>query len=474
MSLTKSCTSTISWNRTCREHSFHPFVALGLILLVASTMNASFAVADEPEAIPATTVDVDTTVRAFGAGGDGVNDDTEAIQNAINAGLTAIRLPRGTYRISKPLIVDLDKVGVTSIVGDGTARIMMTGPGPAIRFVGTHEGTASPKTVKPNVWQNQRMPLVDGIEIIGTHDEADGIEAVRTMKLTISRVVIRQTRHAIHLVDRNRNVILSDCHIYKNHGVGVFLDNVNLHQINLSACHISYNDGGGFVSKGGNVRNIHISGCDIEANVQNVLIDSDGSKYGTAEVSVTGCTIQHSGGPGSANVRFVGASPEGESCWGLVTIANNILSDVETNIDIQKARDVIINGNTISSGYKFNLRVEDSMNVVVGPNVLGRNPPYRDVDTCDNAVLFRNCDGGTVTGLHVHQTLRAEAGIMLDACRRFHITGCTVLDCDNAGIFLKNLEDCLISGNLLRHRDTGDKKWEPMVVVGGREVKIVP
>lgn len=442
--------------------------------LIIITLGVNPTRADEPEPIPATTADVDETVRTFNAVGNGVNDDTEAIQNAINAGATAVRLPRGTYKISKPLIVDLDKVGVTSIVGDGTARIMMTGAGPAIRFVGTHQGSAAPKTVKPNVWQKERMPLVDGIEIIGTHDEADGIEAVRTMQLTISRVVIRHTRHAIRLAERNRNVILSDCHLYENHGVGVFLDNVDLHQINLSACHISYNVGGGFVSKGGNVRNVHISGCDIEANVQNVLIDSAGSKYGTAEVSITGCTIQHSGGPNSANVRFVGASPEGEPRWGLVTIANNILSDVESNIDIQKARDVVINGNTISSGYKYNLRIEDSMNVVVGPNVLARNPPYRDEDTCDNAVLFRNCDGGTITGLHVHETLRVEAGIMLENCQRFNVTGCTVLDCDHAGLLLKNLADCQISGNLLHHKTAGKENWQPMIVVGGSENKILP
>lgn len=474
MVFNKSRTSIIACNCKRVAKSSRQLAWLCLVMLFVIALSMGSTVADEPEPILSTTVDSDATVRDFGASGDGVKDDAEAIQTAINAGSTSIRFPRGTYRISRPLVVDLDKVGVTSIVGDGTARIMMTGPGPAIRLIGTHEGTAAPKTVKPNIWQKQRMPLIDGIEIVGTHDEADGIEAVRTMQLTISRVVIRHTRHAIHLVERNRNVILSYCHVYENHGAGVFLDNVDLHQINLSACHISYNDGGGFVSKRGNVRNIHISGCDLEANIQNVLIDSDGSKYGTAEVAITGCTIQHSGGPESANVRFVGANPEGEPCWGLVTIANNILSDVETNIDIQKARDVIINGNTLSCGYKFNLRVEDSMNVVVGPNVLARNPPYRDVDTCDNAVLFRNCEGGTITGLHVQGTLRAPAGIMLDACRRFHLAGCSVLDCENAGLLLKNLEDCRISGNFLRHHAASKEKWQPMIVIGGSEVRITP
>ncbi|CAE7510571.1 unnamed protein product, partial [Symbiodinium sp. CCMP2456] len=303
----------------------------------------------------------------------------------------------------------------------------MEGKGPAIRLVGTHQGSADPKTVQDNVWQKQRMPLVQGIEIVGAHDEADGIEAVRTMQLTISQVVIRHTRHAIHLVDRNRNVIISDCHLYENRGVGVFLDDLNLHQINLSACHISYNQGGGFVSKGGNVRNIHIAGCDIEANVQNVLIDSAGTKYGTAEVAITGCTIQHSGGENSTNVRFIGAR------------------------------------NTISSGYRYNLRVEDSQNIVVGPNVLGRNPPYRDKDTCDNGVLFRNCVGGTISGLHIHQTLRTDAGMILDGCRRFHVTGCTFLDCEKAGMLLKDLVECRVAENMLYGRE-GDKEWVPTII----------
>lgn len=474
MSIAKFFQRITSGNRTSAGCSPVSLAWQSLIMLAGILMGVYPVVGDEPESIPSAAVDVTTSVQAFGAIGNGLNDDTEAIQKAINAGLGAVRFPKGTYKITKSLVIDLEKVGVTSIVGDGTARIMMTRPGPAIRFMGTHQGTASPKTVKSNVWQKQRMPLVDGIEIIGTHDEADGIEAVRTMQLTISRVVVRQVRHAIRLVERNRNVILSDCHIYENKGVGVFLDDVDLHQINLSACHISYNEGGGFVSKGGNVRNVHISGCDLEANIQNILIDSDGSKYGTAEVAITGCTIQHSGGPNSANVRFVGANPDGEPCWGLVTISNNILSDVETNIDIQNARDVIINGNTISSGYKFNLRVEGSMNVVVGPNVLARNPPYRDAETCDNAVLFRNCDGGTISGLHVHESRRVEAGIMLDSCRWFHVTGCTVLDCDNAGLLLRNLEDCQVSGNMLRHKRESKEDWQSMIVHQVSRTQISP
>ena len=114
------------------------------------------------------------TVRDFGAIGDGKADDTAAIQRAVDSRIGDIRLPRGVYRISKPIVIELDKVGFTSVIGSGTARIVMAGPGPALKFVGTHGGTASPASVKPNVWLNQRMPTVDGIEIVGAHEEEIG------------------------------------------------------------------------------------------------------------------------------------------------------------------------------------------------------------------------------------------------------------------------------------------------------------
>jgi hypothetical protein len=111
------------------------------------------------------------------------------------------------------------------------------------------------------------MPVVAGLEIAGGHAEADGIEASGTMMLTVHMALIRGCRHGVRLVKRNRNIIISDCHIYSNRGIGVFYDDVNLHQSNVTGCHISYNDGGGVVCRGGEVRNIQIGNCDIEANM---------------------------------------------------------------------------------------------------------------------------------------------------------------------------------------------------------------
>ena len=179
------------------------------------------------------------TVKSFGAKGDGIADDAGAIQKAVDSKAGTIRFPPGVYKLSKTIEVDLDKVGWTAFVGDGTARLVMTGPGPAIRFVGTHEGTADPKSFKDNVWEKQRMPRVSGLEIVGGHPAADGIEASGTMQITIESTLLRELRHGVRLVKRNRNVLISACHIYHNRGVGVYLDQVNLHQTNIVGSHIS-------------------------------------------------------------------------------------------------------------------------------------------------------------------------------------------------------------------------------------------
>jgi parallel beta-helix repeat protein len=410
-------------------------------------------------------------VRDFGTVADGHADDTAAIQKAVDTGCGDIRFTRGVYRITKPIIVNLNQVGPASLIGSGTARIVMAGPGPAIKLLGTHTGTADPPTVKPEVLDRQRMPTIDGLEIVGAHPEAVGIEADGTMQLIVTRVNVRRCLHGIHLVGRNRNVIVSDCHLYHNGGVGLYLDNVNLHQINVAGCHVSYNAGGGIVSRAGNVRNLQVAGCDIEANVSgktptaNVLIDCTGSPDGAAEVAVTGCTLQHNCSPGSANLRFVGGGKSGRR-WGHLTLANNILSDVQVNVDIQQARGVVIVGNTLGKAAKYDLRIVDSSSVVVGPNCLDRNPNYQE-DAADGGVLLQNCQDMTLSGLHVTQVRRQPAGLTLDNCCRVNLTGCTILDCDNAGILLKGVSDSRVSGCLIQNKVATGQPWTAIKSEGG-------
>lgn len=436
-----------------------------------------------PEALPAATRGaIELELQAVS---DGKTDATETLQQVIDSGAGVVRLPPGAYRVTRPIVVDLSRVGFTSIAGGGVARLVMEGPGPALKVIGTHEGTADPGTVKDAVWDRQRMPTIVGLEIVGAHEKAVGIEATGTMQLIIQRVNIRRALHGVHLTTRNRNVIIAECHVYENRGIGVFLDDINLHQINMTNCHISYNQGGGVVVRGGNVRNLQIGSCDIEGNMgletrptANVLLDTTaGGSIG--EIAIVGCTIQHDhDAPGSANIRIVGTGERrsftDELRDGNITISDNVLSDVQINLDIRDRRGVTIVGNTFWKGYTHDLRIENSSSIVVAANVFDQNSRYHYGDGVDarRGLVFRNCDGATITGVHVAGIGAAQAGLVVERSDRFNIANCTILDC-SVGVLLdrvvrSRLSDCLIRDDREGHGDSLSLK-----VTGGRDNVII-
>ena len=379
---------------------------------------------------------------------DGKQDATDAIEELINKGLHHIVLPPGDFVITRPIEIELDLVGYTTIRGSSATRLINRGEGPAFRFHGNHFKSADPGGFSSRTWDRERMPQVMDLAIEGDTEKADGIEAIGTMQLTISRVHMRKLRHGIVLRENNRNVIIESCHIYENRGVGILYDNVNLHQSNITGCHISYCDQGGIVSRAGNVRNIHITGCDLESNMSadqpptaNVLIDCRGSNYGTAEVAITGCTIQHNDhGPDSANIRIIGKSDPTEKLpqirEGHVTITGNILSDVQHNIWLSDCRGVAITGNTFWMGFEHNLLVEECSHIVVVSNNFDRNPRYAygHATESSNCIVFRDCEACTVTGTHI-SLVRDAPAIALIGCTRMHLSGLTILGHKNVRDF---------------------------------------
>ena len=61
------------------------------------------------------------SVRDFGAVGDGVADDTVAIQAALNSGAKTVHFPAGTYNVSSPVMIN----SYTMVYGDGMATTVI-------------------------------------------------------------------------------------------------------------------------------------------------------------------------------------------------------------------------------------------------------------------------------------------------------------------------------------------------------------
>jgi parallel beta-helix repeat protein len=395
---------------------------------------------------------------------DSIPDSTDKLQALIDSQNGVVVLTEKFYRINRPLILELGKHGATSITSTSGSTLIMTGPGPAISVRGNHTGTASPKSFSPKTW-NERMPTFSGFEILGAHPEADGINLQQTVGAVVERMSIRWCHHGIHLTTRNRNVIVANCHLYENSGVGLYLDDVNLHQINVSNSHISYNREGGVVVRDGNVRNLHVTGCDIEGNMPadttetkaaNVWIDVSNSEQDAsksiAEIAITGNTIQHSANygakdektiaPGGANIRL-----SGKAIYPInsVTISGNVLSDTSTLVDIRYSHDVTVTGNTFFAPMPNNLTVEHSQRVVVNSNTFNPRQFVRP-----GTIQFSYCTDCMLANSTLYRLATDRGGVRLTECSRCLLSGLIISECNSGILFNKThnttISNCRVSG----------------------------
>jgi hypothetical protein len=396
-----------------------------------------------------------SNVRNFGAAGDGTRDDTRAIQHAVEQGDGQLEFPRGNYRLSAPIEIDLRRFGRVAIDGSGgTARLIMQGAGPALRLLGTHAGSADPEQFKPPVWANERMPTVSALEIVGEHDQADGIALEGTMQATLTGLLIRRCRYGVHLVKRNRNLLVADSHIYHGRagGIGVYFEGVNLHQAIIVGCHISYCPHAGIKVERSEVRNLQVSGCDIEYNFDPNARDSADvwidAREGTVREGTLGSnTIQAKQSPSGANVRIEGPDTETSSGAGLWTITGNILQSQEVNLWLRSCRGVVVTGNSFASGYERSIVMERCRHVVIGANTFDHNPDYPGPRT--DGIVIRQSEGCSLAGLILEDTRagNSESGGAIDVSdsNAISISNCQVLDPAHRGIDLVNVRHTNVS-----------------------------
>ena len=445
-------------------------------------------------------------VFGFGAVGDGITDDTDALQHTLDSGDGILRLNKGTYRITKPLLLDLTKQGFGAVRGEnGTSRIIMAGEGPAIRVVGNHQGTAFPGSVQPHLWDKERFPIISGIEIVGEHRNSVGIELRRTMKCIVSQVLIRQCRIAVHLVERNRDFLLADSHLYDNHEIGLFFDHCNLHQIIVHGCHISWNKIAGIKSLGGDVHNLQIVGNDIEYNNAtaggpNASPDAaslsrhpggseiwfDATEGVISEVTISGNTIQATVQDGGANIRVVGAAVKRPQLADapasntpdtahLINITGNVLGSQWRAVELQNVSRVTLTGNTIYDSTNLSIFAAQCSGIVVSGNSFG----WRGMDSevPKDGLRFEDCDNVLLSSL---TTQRFSAGSPDDGaavtfvrCTDCGMTDCQIMDPVHRGVELQDCQRCRITNNTIVDRRTTPTMRQAIRLTGKSQHNLV-
>ena len=453
-----------------------------------------------------------SNVFGFGAKGDGIADDTAALQHTLDSGDGVLRLNKGTYRITKPLVLDLTKTGFGAVRGEnGTSRIVMAGAGPAIRVIGDHQGTASPSSVQPHTWDNERFPSITGIEIVGEHLDSVGIELRKTMKCVISQVLIRRCRIAVHMVERNRDFLLTDSHLYDNHEIGLFFDRCNLHQIIVHGCHISWNKVAGIKSLGGDVHNLQIVGNDIEYNNATAGGSSvppgerpslekhpggseiwfDATDGVISEVTISGNTIQATVQTGGANIRIVGAEVERpqRADWSsrtressdrslttsatvdtahLINITGNVLGSQWRAIELRNVSRVTITGNSIYDSADLSVFAARSAGIVVSGNTFVWRG--NDSEPPKDGLRFEDCDNVLLSGLATQRFCAGSpergAAVTFVRCSDCGVSDCQILDPLHRGLELEDCVRCRVANNTIVDRRASPSMKHAIRVLG--------
>ncbi len=209
-------------------------------------------------------------VKQFGAKGNGIEDDTKAIQDAIDFGEfdNTVYLPAGEYIISNQLVLKAN----TTLIGDGTNTKIKCAPNSdnwAKKDDTLQNGSQAMITNKfdnknytPNItiknlqlWgykeDNEPRYKIDGIRLISTYHAI--VENVKVAWVGLSGISIygAKKENSEQYVFHNTNYI-KDCLIHENGKYGVVSDN--------------------------NGHDLHIIGGDIGKNIQaNIYLGSPSS-----------------------------------------------------------------------------------------------------------------------------------------------------------------------------------------------------
>ncbi len=467
--------SVLSARKPLTHHSLsrpRPHV-LKCSLTLTIGLLASAAFAQQPE-IPSAPV---SNASATGAS-QTVPDRTQWFQDQVEKSTGMLQLPAGTLRISRPIVVNLKETGLRGIRGaQGTTRIVMTGPGPALRIAGDHQGTAAPPSIQSHTWRRERMPIVSDLEIVGEHPEADGIELVCTMQTIIDRVSIRRCRYGIHLVQRNRNFILKGSHIFDGLDSGLFFDHCNLHQVNILGNHISYNRRAGIRQLEGDVHNVQISGNDIEYNSGTELISAEilleAPTGFISEYVIANNTIQATPDAKGANILIAGKPGPSPDSARTMTITGNVIGSRTENIRVAHATRITITGNTIYGGTQLNVHLTNCHSTLVGSNNVGTRPSQHSTsDRYQDGVLLQQCVDCILTG-NIFSDLRGGSGadaiggsVVLDGCRNTAIANCQIINPGDRGILVVDTVGCHVSNNSITDRQIGAAAATAIEVIG--------
>ena len=384
----------------------------------------------------------------FGAVADGETDATAALQSAIDAGPGVVRIPPGSYRISRSLVL----ASGVAIVGAGSDRTTIRGTTLAAGshfFVGAAQADAS----------------VSELAIMGGGGAVDvrGVYVTNCSRCVLSHLHIEKTSYGIYLSDGSNDSRIVDNVIIDQSTQGIVVQSgrnnrvernridrigtTNLHQgIYLLS---SRGPGSGHVVADNEVSTV--AGFCVQLFLQspNSLRD--------IRIERNHCVNTGTAKAGNRGGIIVSAPVAGARISD-VTIAHNRLQDIHgaSALNVEDAADVLVDDNRVDSFDGDCLLVAASPGPFATERIeLARNGCYRGAS--GNGIDVVNNGGLSVHGIRIHDntidTVRG-VGIWLRAVSDSVVTLNRIKDYNTAGQFSNS--GVRIDGPSVRNRVDGN------------------
>ena len=384
-------------------------------------------------------------VKAYGAVGDGVTDDTQAFASAISQlGVkgNTVFIPNGVYKLTKTLVIKKSNV---SIIGESMYGTILTrqtdygntftvdnGLTTCVNFSGFAIHSANQKFTGAHFYMRNCQECY--IENIWTENLSKSVELVGCVDVTLNHVVAvgRSTGGSNpigFLLDVNSNGEIKQCTQIKMYGCRVFGPRIDGWDVGVSI-------------KG--AEECEITNCYFGNNKYHNISVTHLPNYSTYEVTIMGCYIDAAGMYGIilednndsgenylANTKIIGNNIKGQSGDGLGGIY--VDGKVKTGTYPVGVNGLIIANNTISGFKNSGIDIGKCTDVTIVGNNIGSNNFGKNSGGDGRGILLRSgCTGVNITSNRIGQ----HSGVNGTNTRQLYgvqvVDGCDyVLVCNN-------------------------------------------
>lgn len=348
--------------------------------------------------------------------GDGVADDTNALEQLIQNN-RELHIPKGlTIRITRPITININTLklfdgGNSTFIIDGIDDFVFHICGTMVPGM-----SANPSTLTDQIISDESNFIIKNCKFKSTNMESGGGLLVEGCFQThIENNYFFQLKNGIKITGTNRNLIISNNNIYQIYNIGILIDNtVSLHQFNLVNNHISYCAKCVVFDNLNNLANFQCVGNDIEIstypendqqNQRCLVISSDDIKTGqVSEIEIVGNTIQ---GHALSNLLIDLSGGLARKIQHL-SVCDNHISNINSGccVKISNVNVLAFNGNTLKDvSNAYCAEVLDSTNISVVGNAFDRAYKFIHIADTQNMVVGNNVGETSDTPVDVEQSV---------------------------------------------------------------------